>query len=211
MDEPDIRARRAERRRRVVQAVKLPLFSGKASALVLIGCFLVPALLVPLVLRWPWWIDAALVVGCWWLTWVVALTIVLYRGHKVTDDHAMKQPRSWGLGDKLKDWSPAVDLSDGIDFSADSGGACLVALLIVLALPLLVLLIWFLAEVGLPLLAFIAYVLVRGQLAHVANDKHGCEGSLVKAPLWGTLWATVYTTPLAVLVWFVHFVTTKPA
>jgi hypothetical protein len=208
MDDAEPAAHRAERRQRVVKAVRLPILSGKASVLAMIGCFLVPALLIPLVFRQPLWIDFEIVVACWWLIWVIALTLILYHGHKVSDDHAMKEPRSWGL----KNWVSGWNLGDiGLfDFSPSvDGEACAIGCLILAALPLLVLLIWVLWEVAIPLLAFVAYVLVRAQLAHVANDKHGCEGSLIKAPLWGILWATIYTAPLAGLIWFVHFMATK--
>src|SRR5262249_30283003 len=94
------------------------------------------------------------------------------------------------------------------DFS-DGGEACAIGCLILLALPLLVVLIWFLVEVAIPALLFVAYFLVRAQLAHVADGKHNCCGSVPRSVLWGTLWATVYTAPLAGLVWFVHFVISK--
>ena len=41
-------------------------------------------------------------------------------------------------------------------------------------------------------------------LAKVANDDHGCEGSMLRSAGWGGLWATVYIAPLAVLMWLVH-------
>jgi hypothetical protein len=54
------------------------------------------------------------------------------------------------------------------------------------------------------------YSLVRGMLAKVANDEHGCEGNLLKASAWGALWATVYIAPLAGLVWLVHALHVPP-
>jgi hypothetical protein len=187
----------------VAQAVKLPMLSGAASAVALFACFALTGLLVPLVLRKPLWIDAEFVVASWWLVWVIALTVILYRGHKVSDDHAMKSPRSWGLREKLRGWGWASDASDVGGWFLDSE-ACAVVALILLALPLLVLLIWALLEVAIPGIAFIAYILLRGQLANVANDKHGCQGRPLRAAAWGILWATLYTAPLAALVWFVH-------
>jgi hypothetical protein len=49
-------------------------------------------------------------------------------------------------------------------------------------------------------------VMARNMLAAVINDRHRCHGNLGRALAWGLLWATVYTAPLAGLVWFVHYV-----
>ena len=68
----------------------------------------------------------------------------------------------------------------------------------------------FLREIVIPALAFVAYFLIRGMLARITNDQHGCQGNLVRATLWGSLWATAYTLPFALLVWLVHFVHMKP-
>jgi hypothetical protein len=38
--------------------------------------------------------------------------------------------------------------------------------------------------------------------------QHHCRNSPPRAVLWGLLWATVYTAPLAFLVWVVHVVHT---
>jgi hypothetical protein len=61
-----------------------------------------------------------------------------------------------------------------------------------------------LVELVVPALFFSTYVLVRGALARVANDDHGCEGSLARAAGWGALWATVYIAPLGLLVFALH-------
>jgi hypothetical protein len=204
-----------DRGRRLVRAVKIPTLSGKASAAVLIACFLFTALLIPLVLRKNLWIDAEIVVGFWWLIWIVALTAILYHGHHVTDDHSMAQPRSWGLTSLLPRWrSTSLDIADvGADaaVSALDSEACAIGCLIIAALPLLLGLIWLLIEVAIPGILFIAYLMVRGQLAHVVNDPHRCEGRPLRSFLWGTLWATIYTAPLALLVGFVYFVSTRAA
>jgi hypothetical protein len=198
-----------ERGRKLVRAVKIPRLSGKASAAVLIACFLLTALLIPLVLRKNLWIDAEIIVASWWLIWVVALTAILYHGHRVTDDHTMGQPRSWGYKKLLSGWG--WDVADVGSIGVVDSEACAIGCIIIAALPLLVGLIWLLIEVAIPGILFIAYLLVRGQLAHVANDRHGCEGSPLRAFSWGTLWATIYTAPLALLVGFVYFVSKNAA
>ena len=48
------------------------------------------------------------------------------------------------------------------------------------------------------------YFLVRGMLARVANQAHGCKGRLAASLSWGCLWATVYMAPLALLAWLAH-------
>src|SRR5262245_36246809 len=75
--------------------LKLPRLSGKATAVCLVGFFLATALLIPGVVRLPLWIDFQIVLGIWWATWLVVLTVLLYRGQRVSDDHQLGQPRNW--------------------------------------------------------------------------------------------------------------------
>ena len=42
-------------------------------------------------------------------------------------------------------------------------------------------------------------------LRRVANDTHGCQGSLRLATGWGVLWASVYTLPMAAVVGWVQW------
>ena len=91
----------------------------------------------------------------------------------------------------------------------DSEG-CLIVLGVILAVVIALVGIWLLIEIVIPALAFVAYFLIREMLARVTNDEHSCQGSVVRAVLWGSLWATVYTLPFALLVWLVHFVHMKP-
>lgn len=202
MGDPEHEAKRAERRRRLLQVIQLPRISGKAIAAALILCFLMTALLVPVILRKAPWIDAEIIVGTWWLIWVFVLAGMLYQGHKVSDDHQLGEARSWNLGSLFKNWYSS---SNPLDVVSTDSDACVIGCLILAALPLLVGLVWVVVEIAIPALIFVAYFMVRGQLAHVVNDKHGCKGSLVRSIPWGTLWATLYTAPLAGLVWFVHF------
>jgi hypothetical protein len=44
------------------------------------------------------------------------------------------------------------------------------------------------------------WLLVRG-LTRVGRDRHGCEGHIGKSLGWDVLWASLYTAPLAVIVW----------
>jgi hypothetical protein len=211
MGDPERQAKRAERRRRLLQIIKLPMVSGKAMAAVLILCFLMTGLLVPIILRKEAWIDAEFVVGTWWLIWVIVLSAMLYQGHRVSDDHQLGEARSWGLRNMFKGWYSSGSSIDAVDVFVWDSEALAIGCLIILALPLLVGLIWLLVEIAVPALIFVAYFLVRGQLAHVVNDKHRCKGNLLRAVAWGALWATVYTAPLAGLVWFVYFAARRVA
>jgi hypothetical protein len=207
---------RPTRRRLLAAKVRLPRLSGKASAAVLVVCFVLAAVLVvPLAWRFAPWIDFEIVIALWWLIWVVTLTAMLYRGHRVSDDHQMKQPQKWFATSSDSDggwwFVNFLDFSSGFDVSGEFGAVCLVILLIIVAIPVGLLLIWFLVEVAIPGIAFLMYFVVRGQLARVINDRHHCKGHLLRAMLWGALWGTVYTAPLAALVWFVHFVHVKTA
>jgi hypothetical protein len=190
------------------------MVSGKASAAVLVVCFALTAvLIIPLARRLPPWVDFEIVLGMWWVVWAVALAVLLYRGSRLSDDHVHRGPRDWlapfrsdrPSEKKSSDWW----WPDPTWLVPDSEG-CLIVLAIILAVVIALVGIWLLIEIVIPALAFVAYFLIRGMLARVTNDKHGCQGSVVRSVLWGSLWATLYTLPFALLVWLVHFVHMKP-
>lgn len=223
--------------RALARSVKLPLVSGKTSVFVLLASFGMTALLiVPVAGRFPPWVDVEIVLGIWWLVWLVSLSYFLYTGRRISDDHALGKPRWWFSSGGVKERpgssrispdlaaptgavepveaaskrkpaqsSSGWNLLDGLDVGGDLEG-CLVLLAILLAVGLLVIGIWLLIEIVIPALAFLGYYLVRGMLARVANDQHGCEENLVRSVGWGTLWASVYIVPQAALVWFIHMI-----
>src|SRR5262249_23060679 len=136
-----------------------------------------------------------------------------YTGQRVTDDHAMQPPRSWfgarqdrppgrrrtdGGGGTWYDW-----LGGGWDAPLDAEG-CAIALLIVVGLILLVGGLWLIIEIAIPLVWFLLYLMVRGMLAMVINDRHRCRGRLGRSVGWALVWASAYTAPLALAVWFIH-------
>lgn len=213
MGEAKTPERTPRRKSALARAVSIPMVSGKSSAAILALCFVLTAVLVvPLARKFPPWVDFEIVVGLWWVVWAVALAILLHGGHRITDDHVMGQPRNWlaGLGGGDKSEKKQAS-SDGwpwwlwLDFG-EAGEGCLIAIGIVLAVIVAFIGIWLLVEVVIPALAFVTYFLIRGMLARVANDQHGAESSWPRAIFWGALWATVYTVPLAFLVWLVHYV-----
>ena len=80
------------------------------------------------------------------------------------------------------------------------------AVIVLLALGVALLTGFLVVELLAPALMFAAYALLTAALRRVANDRHGCEGSLPRAIAWGALWATLYTLPLAGVIALVHYV-----
>lgn len=191
------------RRRKLLEKAKLPMLSGLATAMVVVGLLAVTAILVPVLFGQPTWIEAEIVLAMWWLIWIGVLTYLLYHGHQVSHDHELHKPRSWWPAFKNLDFD-FLDLS-----SVGNADGCAIALLILIALPIVIVLLWFVVEVAIPLVIFFMYLLVRGMLARVANDVHECEGRLDRAILWAATWATIYTAPLGLVVWFVHWMMEK--
>jgi hypothetical protein len=194
-----------------IRRVRFPVVSGKASAAVLVVCLILTALIIiPLAgyFQLPPWIRVELLLAVWWLIWIMALTRLLYTGRRVSDDHTLGAPRSW-FGNFFKN-SGSSSGWGGIDIVPDVEG-CAIVLGIIFAIIVAVIGFWFLIEIAIPGIAFLLYLLVRGMLARVANDDHGCQGRLVRSLIWGCLWATVYMAPLALLVWLSHvLITGKP-
>ena len=108
-------------------------------------------------------------------------------------------PGGAGAKRSTLDWG-SLDLSGGADLD---GCVVLIGLLLALGAA------WLLAELFVPLLLFVAYWLILKGLTSVANDRHACEGRLPLAILWGVLWATLYTAPLAGLVALARWILTR--
>jgi hypothetical protein len=185
--------------RRLANRIRLPRLSGKAAAAWLVLCLLLPAVLIPAVVRLPVWVDVEIVLGVWWLVWFAVLTRLLYTGQRVSDDHVMQPPRAW-FGSK-KGWLDGLGL--GSEPLLEIEG-CAICCAVVVGLILLVGGLWFLIEIAIPLVWFLLYLMVRGMLAMVVNDRHRCRGRLGRSVAWALVWATAYTAPLALAVWFVH-------
>lgn len=196
--------------------------SGKAASFGLIMAFLITAILIPRVLRLPAWIDYEIVLCVWWGIWLAVLTTLLYHGKRVADDHQLPPPRNWlnwsGKQDpaskshsKKKPAAPQQNSSSSgwsdwnwFGPTVDAEG-CLWVVGAIVAFVVLVFALWFLIEVAVPLLLFLLYLVPRGMLSHVINDRHHCKGRLGRSLGWALIWATLYTAPLAGTVWWVHF------
>jgi hypothetical protein len=193
-----------------LRPTRLRRLSGKAAAAWLVVCLGLTAVLIPMVLRLPIWIDFEIVLAVWWVVWLGVLTAFLYSGSRVADDHALQQPRNWFSGwfSSGKSKSGKESTSDGSWWDGFFVGWFVGDELLVLIIAAVVLVagIWLLFEVAIPVLLFLLYFVARGMLAGVANDRHHCRGRLGRSVVWGFLWATAYTAPLAAAVWFIHFV-----
>jgi hypothetical protein len=207
--------------RRVLKKIQLPLISGKASALALFACLVVACTLVFLIgmtLQLPPWIRFELVMAVWWLVWALALAHVLYRGVRVSDDLSLHEPRSWFFRGNQNQAAKKNRPSSGsswfywgdVGYIGDGEG-CAWVIGIVLAIGVALVLAWLLVEIIVPVLAFLFYAMIRGMLARIANDEHGCTNQPLRALSWGALWATVYTVPLALLVWVIHLIAANRA
>lgn len=200
--------------------LKLPKVSGKGSVLVLVLCFAASAFIVlPLAWKQPAWIEAEVVLAAWWFVWAVFLSVLLHRGWHVDDDHVWTAPSGHWFT-RSGDGEPSGCLWNALDFGSfdlgvGAGEGCLGAiagvLLTILVIILLFFAAWFVIEVAIPAGAFVTYLLIRGMLARVANDRHGCEDNWLRAGVWGATWATIYVIPQSLVVWLVHELAMKSA
>jgi hypothetical protein len=190
--------------------------SGWRSVAGIVLCLALTAVFIPAALHLPRWIKFEVVFASWWLVWAAILSFLLYTGRWVSDD-ADELKRNRGSSDRAQrggrerestDWWNALDL--GLDLSnfgtgiADSSEGCGEALAIALAMVVFLALTWFMVEFGIPLVAGLTYLLVRGMLARAVNRWHLCRANLLRSCGEGLGWATVYTAPLLTVAFLVH-------
>lgn len=187
-----------------LRQMRRPRLSGTAAAVWLILCLAVTAVLIPMALRLPRWVAFEIVLAAWWAIWLGALAWLLYTGQELTDDHRLGGFRWLGAGEVVTPMADGPGCLGGV-FSLFEVLFASELILIGFGLFLLFGAIWVLFEVAVPLLVFLLYCVARGMLARVVNDQHGCRGSLGRSLGWGLVWATTYTAPLALAVWFIHF------
>lgn len=180
--------------------------SGVWTALLLLFSMAGSALVVPRYLQLTIWLEAEWVLLAWWFFWGGALSILLFRGWRLADDHILALPRTPWSETRRKLSGCAEQGCSGCDLPGCGEGGGLGEFLIVVTVLLFALLAaWLLVELLFPLIFFYVYYLVRTSLARVANDHHECEGERSSALRWGFLWATAYALPLALAVVLLHF------
>jgi hypothetical protein len=72
--------------RRVLLAAS-PMVSGSVTAVVVVASLAASAVLVPVSVKLPRWIEAEIVLAIWWVIVGVALAVILYRGFRLRDDY----------------------------------------------------------------------------------------------------------------------------
>lgn len=196
---------------------RLPGVSGVWSGIALLVLLVAVAVILPLALHRSAWVEAEIVVGAWFVIWTAVLTWLGYTGRSVEQDWApFRSPRRlFGRGAGVTDANavPFVDLGSlsipDVDVGGDGGGlGCLGAIvagfLAIVALAALVALLYFTIGYVIPLVAIGLYTLVRAMLNHVAARGHVTRGDLALSLARGTIWAAVYTAPLAIAIWLLH-------
>ncbi|HTQ08179.1 MAG TPA: hypothetical protein VMI54_30200 [Polyangiaceae bacterium] len=201
--EPGVPPRRTKRLRRATRRFLrgvVPSWSARTTVLVVVTSFLLTGLLLPKALALPRFVEFELVLGSWWAILWVVLGVLLYRGARLADDHSLSL-RGLELGGLSRVRGVPVDVA------LELGGCFgLDGILGVLALGLIaVAASWLLVDLAFPALFFLAYVLLRGALARVTNDEHGCAYRLGRSAAWALVWSGVYTAPLALVSYVVHF------
>jgi hypothetical protein len=196
-------------RRPLLRRARLPIVSGKTSVAVMLLCLGTTAVwIIPFARHLPPWIDVEIVLAFWWAVWAGTLARLLYTGRRLSDDHELGTPRRW-FGTSSGRSSAWNWLDIPMDGCAVEGCATVFAIIFVVAIAVIGL--WLMIEVVVPAVAFVMYCLVRGMLAKVANDEHGCEGKLLRSAGWAAVWASVYIAPVALLVWLMHVLHRAPA
>ena len=181
------------RLRRLARAVAPPI-SGQMTVLVTVMLMALIAAAVPKVLTLPRWIEWELVMGGWWLVWTGIFSVLLFRGWRIADD--MPDLR------RGKDDSPSSKrflhaLSNIGDPGCADPEGCVAAIFFLLALAVALAVAWVVVELVLPVMIAAAYWLIVRALTRVANDHHDCEGHVGRSLGWASLWALLYTAPLA--------------
>jgi hypothetical protein len=205
-DEPDAHALdRAEhpyraRGRRVVAALS-PKLSGKTAALVAGLSFALTAVLLPVALSLPRWLEIEVVLAAWWLLSALGFAALLHRGFHLVDDYVYFAP--WNRPSSAGE-AAHLGAEGCSGYAPDDLEGCLIGLLFALLAALLFGAAWLLVEIAAPLLFLLVYLLVTRALTRVARDRHDCRGAPARALAWGALWATIYLLPLAALAYGIH-------
>jgi hypothetical protein len=181
------------------------LSATRVVALLVLGLAAV-AVLVPLPLHRPAWIETEVVLLVWWALWAVVLSWMLYLGIGLHDDLAVPTGTNADEGDHWWHHLGGLDLGhfgpgDWLGF--EEGGAAL-AIVVLLLLGVFILIGVVLMEVVLPLLVPLGYAVLFWMLRRVLHHHPVCRRSIARSIGTGVWWASVYSAPLALAVVVVH-------
>ena len=210
--------------RRAVAAASPPV-SATSTALIVGAAMVLSTAAVPAALRLPRWVEIEVVVAAAFVVLATTLTVVLYRGLRLDDDHFFYRPRlPWQSIEPAHEGAPPArapktrvggSSGSGCDrgcgdvgcgsAGCDEGVGLLAVLAAVLAvIAAVVLFAWVIVEVSLPLVFLAFYQALMLGIRRAARDPRGCKGSLGPCVAWASLWAAVYVAPVGVLVWVLH-------
>lgn len=165
-------------------------------------CLVLAGVLIPVAAKLPKLVEAEIVLGSFWLVWVIALTWLLFRGHKVEDDAFWTGLGAKGRKSMMDRWNGCGDIASGCGDPGclffDEG--CASILLVIVAFLLIGLAFLLLIELIVPAIALLLLASIGGMFARAVNDNHHCDGRFGLSLFWGAIWATVYIGPVAAIV-----------
>jgi hypothetical protein len=190
--------------------------SARTMAFVVGLSLVASGVLVPIALKLPRWVEFEVVVAAWWTILFGLLAVLLHRGARLREDYAFRL--RWNLPDLAdmpdggdaealipktnRRWGWLESSADGAGCTEVEGCAGIVVGAVLSAVAVAA--AWLVIELAFPAVFFLLYWLVVKAIARVANDRHGCEQNVGRSIAYGALWATVYTSPIAAVVWIVH-------
>lgn len=168
-------------------------------------CLVLAGVLIPVAAKLPKLLEAEIVLAAFWLVWVVALTWLLFRGHKVEDDAFWTGVGAKGKKSLLNRWDGCGDVASGCgDLGCIFDEGCGSIVLAVVAFLLLGLAFLLLIELVVPAIALLLLASIGGMFARAVNDNHHCEGRFFLSLLWGAIWSTLYIGPVAgIVIWVI--------
>lgn len=220
------------RLRRVARAAVPPL-SGRSTVLAVAASMALAAVLLPVGLKLPHWLESELVLAVWWAVLAATLALLFYRGSGLADDYHYRLPRAFlaeASGRSKADAGDAaapgaagksrrgrkrrakhkrdpgwLELLNPINWW-EAGEAAVVVAVVAAALLAAFAVAWLLVELLLPVVFLVVYYLLRRALSRAIADPHDCRRRSARSLFWGALWSAIYVAPLGLLVWGVHAV-----
>jgi hypothetical protein len=188
-----------EQNRSAAAGARIPGVSGRGSALVLAGLFVLTALALPLALHRALWVNAEAVLLAWFGIWTAALAWLGYSGRGVERDWGDYRPL-WHFGGSSGGHGWASALSSADLSGLDAGEGCLGMLVAIVVVVVAAIVLGWLV----PLIAVGLYATVRALLNSVGRHAEATRGHLLPALAYGAAWAAIYTAPLALAVLALH-------